>query len=94
MRVAHFTWMFGHEEAVFKVGTAFAHSRSQAGSCGCVWAMFGHVSTEFEEIFATLSNFKEKVDSLLYARHKKSVENVDWAWLICAEESEDGFISR
>ena len=33
-RMAHFTWMFGHEEAVCKMGAAFAHSWSQAGSCG------------------------------------------------------------
>ena len=34
------------------------------------------------------------MDSLLYSRNKKSVENVDWAWRICAEKSEDGSISR
>ena len=26
--------------------------------------------------------------------NKNSVENVDWAWRICAEKSEDGSISR
>ena len=27
------------------------------------------------------------MDSLLYARNNKSVENVDWAWRICAEKA-------
>ena len=27
--MVHFTWMFGHEEAVCKMGTEFAHNRSQ-----------------------------------------------------------------
>ena len=31
---------------------------------------------------------------IIIRQNKKSVENVDWAWRICAEKSEDGSISR
>ena len=50
--------MFGHEESVCKMGATFAHSRSQAGSCGvaskqCL-GMFQRNSKEFLRFYVTV----------------------------------------
>ena len=66
--MAHFTWMFGHEEAVCKMDTAFANGRSQkqarvVASKQCL----GMFQRNLKENFATLYNCWSNVDSLLYA---------------------------
>ena len=76
------------------MGAAFAHSRSQKRARVVAseqsLGMFQRNSKEFLRRYVTVD---EAWIHYYTPETKKSVENVDWAWRICAEKSEVGSIS-
>ena len=84
--------MFEQAEAVCKIGAAFVtadHKRAHLVACEQCLGMFQRNSKEFLRRYVTVDG-----TWIHYYTPETKNQNVDWAWQICAENSEDGSISR